>query len=327
MILKTPKFWQKRNLIAVLLLPLSAVYLTLFVVVNFFRKVTKANIPVVCVGNVVAGGSGKTPVAIAIGKILRDKNVDFAYLTRGYGADFDEVFEIDEENSLAKNFGDEPLLLKEISRVFVAKNRAQGARKIEKDEKIQAIILDDGMQNKNLQKDFVIMVVDGKIKFGNGFLIPAGPLRQSVKSGITESDLVVVVGEIDEELSLVLADKIAKNQVAQAKIKALNIEEFEQKKLLAFCGLAYPEKFFSYLEDLNFDVKQKISFCDHYDYEEKDLCDLILKAKEQNLKLVTTKKDWVKFDEKYRKEIDFLDIELEFTDKNLVEKSILSVLK
>ncbi len=313
--LKTPKFWIEKNLISCALLPLSFIYFCGFYLVKFFTKTTKISKPVVCIGNLIAGGSGKTPTAIAIGKILHEMAIDFAFLSRGYMSDGSKFLLLrKEDNNRAEKVGDEPLLLVETAPTFVAKNRLFGAKQIAAMKKFEMIVLDDGMQNDSLHRDFTILVVDGKIGFGNGFLIPAGPMRESFCIGIKKADLIVIVGEAKAEL----LEKLAGKKIIQAKIISKNLEKFYGKKLVAFCGLAYPQKFFALLEKEGLEVVETESFADHHIYQEWQLENLYKIAQEKNADLITTKKDWVKFSQNFQQKISYLDIELELENKEFI---------
>lgn len=296
---------------------------------GFSKKTKKISKPVICIGNFIVGGSGKTPTAIAIGEIFKEiilenksqKEFEFSYLSAGYmgGSDDRESFiSLRDGEYSANDVGDEPMILNEVAATYVAKNRVIGAQKIEVIDKIKTIILDDGMQNDSLHKDLTIAVVDGKIGFGNGFLFPAGPMRQTLNSGLKKVDFIVVIGDAKEEL----LDKISSKKIIQAKLVANNLEEFSGQKLIAFCGLAYPQKFFSFLERSNLEVLSTKSFPDHYFYKDLDLNELCLDAENKGAKLVTTKKDWIKFSKNFQKKIGYLDVELEFLDKDFIKKEL-----
>jgi len=322
MLIKTPKFWQKRNFISVALLPLALVYSCVSSLVNFARKSDKISKPVICVGNLTVGGSGKTPVAVAIGKILHELSVDFAYLSRGYGAKKTKFGFIKKNLENAAEVGEEPFILLEVAPTFIAKDRLSGAKEIDKMNEFRAIIIDDGMQNNSLKKDIIILVIDGKIKFGNKFIFPAGPLRQSIESGLKKADFIIVVGEIDEELSKILAQK----KVVEAKIIAKNLHEFSNQNLIAFCGLGYPEKFFSFLKNSKLNIIETKSFRDHHFYNNIELENLLKLSKNKDAKLVTTKKDWIKFPLEFQEKIKFLDIDLEFSNKNFIKQELQKIL-
>ena len=313
---------MERNLISFALLPLSAVYFLVSSLVKILRKTEKISKPVICIGNLIAGGSGKTPAAIALGKVLReiapDQKFQFAFLSRGYMGDGSKFVALHEGKHVAKNVGDEPMLLVKTAPTFVAKDRVFGAKQIENIDKIKLVVLDDGMQNNSLYKDLVILVVDAKIAFGNQFLIPAGPMRETLTSGLKKADLVIVIGEPNKDLLQKLSDK----KIVRALLKPTNLESFRGDKLMAFCGLAYPQKFFSLLRDSDLLLCEEKSFPDHYSYKEQDLEILSSEAKQKDLKLITTKKDWVKFPKKYQEQIAYLDVELEFLDKDLLKKEL-----
>lgn len=317
--IKTPQFWTKRNMLSYGLLPLSFLYFLIHFLIKIFTKKQKISKPVICIGNLIAGGSGKTPTAIALGKIFQELKIDFAYLSRGYKSDGSKFLMLKKNgNNNPAKVGDEPVLLSEIATTFVAKDRFFGASRIERMKNIQALILDDGMQNNNLEFDFTIMVIDGNLAFGNEFLIPAGPMREPLNSGLKRVDLIVVIGKLDEKNKAKLKDKL----IVNAKIKAVNLEEFRDKKLFAFAGLAYPQKFFQTLKNNNLEIVGTKEFYDHYAYKNSDLEKLMNLARKQNAKLITTKKDWVKFSPKYKEKISYLDIELEFDDKELIKMQL-----
>ncbi len=323
MLLKTPKFWVKKNIISLLLLPLSLIYCLGFFLKRSFTQPHKISKPVICIGNLIAGGAGKTPVALAIGKILHEMNVDFAYLSRGYMSDQSKFLLLRKHhNHLATAAGDEPLLLVETAPTFLSKNRLFGAKQISKMNEFNAIVLDDGMQNNSLHIDFTILVIDGKIGFGNNFMIPAGPLREPIGHGLKRADLIIVIGKANKKLLKILEGK----KIIYADIFAKNLHKFFNQKLIAFCGLAYPQKFFSYLENQGLTIIENISFADHHNYKNGDLEKLCNLAKEKNATLITTKKDWVKFSTSFQEKISYLDIELEIENKEFVKRSLQEIL-
>jgi tetraacyldisaccharide 4'-kinase len=222
------------------------------------------------------------------------------------------------DNNKAKQVGDEPLLLIETAPTFVSQNRLFGARQIERMTEFKLVVLDDGMQNESLYRDFTIMVVDGKIGFGNGFLIPAGPMRETLGTGLKKADLVVIIGEPKADL----LKKLEGKTIIKSKVIPTNMDKFFGKKLIAFCGLAYPKKFFSFLCDEGFDVIETYDFPDHYLYKNEDLKKLCQRAEEKNATLITTRKDWVKFSPSYQQKITHLDIALELENKELIKKML-----
>jgi len=318
--IKTPKFWLKKNLISYLLIPVSIVYYLLFNLFKYCSKRTKISKPVICIGNIIAGGSGKTPTAIAIGNIISEMKIDFAYVSRGYKRK-------DKKNSICikkgQKFdvsisGDEPALLSQHGDVFISQDKLQTLKEIDKNDDYEVVLLDDGLQNNMIFSDLRIVVIDGQIGFGNSLLIPAGPLRENINSGLAKADLVVVIGKDRGEL----LKKVPENKAVKAEIKITNLDEFKGHKLMAFCGIAYPEKFFSLLKDSKLDIVQERSFVDHYSYKNIDLINLLKSAKKDRAKLITTKKDWVKFPKRYQNKIGYLDIELKFDNNDKIIREI-----
>ena len=326
-----PSFWQKPSLIALALSPLSFIYFFAITIKNYFTKTKSVPAKVICIGNLTAGGQGKTPCAIAIGKLCFELSINYAFLSRGYGGNFSQELVEVNENSSAFSVGDEPILLAQQARTFVGKNRYNSAEILSNHYKFSTIILDDGLQNNNLKKDYKILVIDEKIMFGNQLLLPAGPLRELVSSGLKKVDLVIFVAKKNSPIPAVLKN----NQVVRAEIEVTNLAKFFGKKIIAFCGIAFPEKFFQTLREHNLQVVQQISFSDHFIYSEEDLESLSAKLIEQktqqndndnSLILLTTKKDWVKFSLSWQKKIDYLDIAMKFSDEELVKQQLKKIL-
>jgi tetraacyldisaccharide 4'-kinase len=325
---KTPQFWlQKKSFISLILLPLSLLYKIGFLLKKNFIKTQKVDLPIICIGNIIAGGAGKTPVALALGEIFKENNFEFCYLTRGYKSKNNKVLMI--ENSCqfdVEEVGDEAKLLAEIAPTCVAKNRYLGYQKIVENKKYRAIIMDDGLQNFQLEYDIKILVIDSKIAFGNKCLIPSGPMRQSLAEIAKNIDLFVIIGQknIQIEEEILQQNPVAK--ILSAQISTSNLDKFINKNIVAFCGIAYPQKFFDFIKNIGLNLVETKIFADHYQYKNEDLERLYQQALSKNLKLITTKKDWVKFPKNFQDKIDYLDIKLDFEDKilikNLLEKII-----
>jgi tetraacyldisaccharide 4'-kinase len=321
--LKTPQFWHKRTIISYLLLPFSLLYI-LGHLFNYWRKIpTKINKPIVCIGNLVSGGAGKTPTAIAIGRILSILNIDFAYLTAGYGGKIKNFELVNKDKHNSKEVGDEPLLLSEISSTFVAKNRLLGAKKIARFPDKKLILMDDGLQNPNIIKDFSILVIDGNYGFGNGFLMPAGALREPIKMGIDRADLIII---IDQDRLEIAKRFCSYKKVLKAKTVVINQDKFFGKNLIAFCGIGRPEKFFASLKNSNINIISRISYSDHHQYKFYEIEKMLKLAKQNNAKLVTTKKDWVRLEQKYQQQIDYLEIKIEFEDESFIKEKLLELI-
>lgn len=328
---KTPNFWANKNFLSYLFLPLSFIYYIGFFTIKKISKPKKVNIPIICIGNIIAGGSGKTPTAIAIGKILQQNNINFAFLTRGFGSkNSKNVIKITKNENIKKysfdKFGDESLLLKDYADTYISKNRFLASKKIENNKNYQAIILDDGFQNNSIKKDFSILVIDSKIGFGNQFLIPAGPLRESIKHGLSKANLIIIIGEKNLALEHKIKDSAIDKTLIYASIKANNLSDFYDKKIVAFCGLAYPKKFFSFLLKEKLNVVRTFDFPDHYPYSKNDIEKLLKISKDNGALLLTTKKDWVKISDCYKNDIKYLDIFLDINNHDLIIKKLKSIL-
>lgn len=341
MFIKTPKFWLEKNYISYLLLPFSLIYLVGFWLVSIFRATKAVSVTTICIGNINAGGAGKTPVAIAIGKILQELSLDFVYLSKGYLAQITDfaLVEKNEHNAdenLGLKYGDEPLLLSEIAPSFIGNNRFKAAEKIcnlYQWKKLSAIIIDDGLQNNSLKKDLKILVIDGNIGFGNGFLIPAGPLRQTIKSGVNLADIIIIIDDFNQVIKnkiTGLIDNLHQETaplIIDANLIANNLDNFLNQKLVAFCGIGYPQKFFSFLKAKKLELIKTISFSDHKFYSCFELQKLEDIANKHQAKLITTKKDWVKFPKLWQERIAFLDTDINIKDYQILKQKIKSIIR
>jgi tetraacyldisaccharide 4'-kinase len=340
---KTPKFWQAPNIIALALSPFSMIYLLIYFANKFFTKPQAVKIKILSVGNLTAGGQNKTPTAIAIAKICDELKIKYAFLSRGYQANYQGDLRKVEKNDLASEVGDEPLELNQIAPSYIAKNRYLGAKILSESNQYDLLILDDGLQHHHLKKDLKIMVIDEKIMFGNGLVFPAGPLREPIGFGLKNCDSIIFIEEKNSQLPSELTQKLPQNfsvnEIIKANLQTINHQNFIDKKIIAFCGIAYPQKFFSTLEKLELNIVEKISFADHHSYSPKDLESLMAKlAKHQNPQLnnysdpnqtilLTTKKDWVKFSKEYQNKISYLDIAIKFSDEDLIKTKLKKLVK
>ena len=325
---KTPQFWlHKKSLISLILLPLSQLYKIGFLLKKNLVKTQKVDLPIICIGNIIAGGAGKTPLALALGEFFKENNFEFCYLTRGYKSKNNKVLMVENVGQFkVEEIGDEAKLLAEIAPTCVAKNRYLGYQKIAENKKFRAIIMDDGLQNFQLEYDIKILVIDSKIAFGNQRLIPSGPMRQSLKEIAKKIDLFVIIGQKNKQIEEQILQNNSQAKILSAQISTSNLDKFINKNIVAFCGIAYPQKFFDFIKNCGLNLVETNIFADHYHYKNEDLEKLCEYALKNNLKLITTKKDWVKFPQNFQEKIDYLDIKLDFDDKilikNLLEKII-----
>jgi len=319
--MQTPQFWQNNNIISTLLLPFSWLYLLLFLLKQLFNNPSIIKTPSICIGNLIAGGSGKTPVALAIGKILQQQQINFAYISRGYKRKAtNHCFFL--ANKADQTVGDEPLLLNQIAPIAVGTNRLISYSLLTQNfTNCELIIFDDGLQSNTIKYDLRLLVIDGNILFGNGLFLPAGPLRQPISNGINNCDAVIVIND-SPRLQQILQHYRA--PIIYADLLAKNWQQFVDKKLFAFCGLGYPDKFFQLLLKYNLNLAHRKIFADHYNYSIEELQQILQISAKNNLVPITTKKDWVKFPLAIQKQIFYLDIELQFNNDltNLITKTI-----
>ena len=307
--MQAPKFWQKsdkQSIASIMLLPLALIYKNIGLMRQKLVNQYKANIPVICIGNIVAGGAGKTPVALYLGQYIKKKSINIHYLSRGYGAKLSGVIKVDINNHSAIDVGDEPLLLAEIAPTWIAKNRVDGV-KAAVDSGADIIIMDDGFQNPYLYKDLSLVVVDTAVGFGNGKIIPSGPLRETIKNGLSRADGVILIG--DEEMPVELS-KFDSDKIYHATLKPDIDWVNDGGKYVAFAGIGRPSKFFSSLKLAGVKISQCYSYGDHYNYKNSDLEYLRKKAKQYSAKLITTKKDILRISKQQRKDIAVFPIML-----------------
>lgn len=318
--MKAPNFWQTKNIISTLLLPFAGIYYCASKA-NYKRiKPVTLPIPVICVGNLTVGGAGKTPVALHIGELLKKKNIKAFFISRGYGGTQKTPLRVDTEIHSAVQVGDEPLLLAQVLPTIVGRNRVETA-KLAIEQGAKAIIMDDGFQNPSLTKDLSLIVVDRRLSFGNERLLPSGPLREKVGSGIKRAGAIVIINPANfmptslPDIPFLLARSQAKPSMLALK----------SKKIIAFCGIAIPNKFYYMLKSAGAEIVDKISFPDHYRYKQKDLLSLKEKAKEHSAILVTTSKDVARMAKNFReeiKDIHIAEMELVFENQDKLEALI-----
>lgn len=311
--MKTPKFWysdNKRSLCATLLTPIEGIYER---AAQFHRENSHpqtVNAPVICLGNLVAGGSGKTPTAIALMKLLKDTNffLSPAFVTRGYGGKVTGPERVDDSNN-AVFWGDEALLLARSATTYVSANRHEGAEAAIFNG-ADAILLDDGLQNYDLNKTITFAVMDGRMGFGNERVIPAGPLRQPLEDGIERTDAFILIGDdVRNSLSKIPADK----PVFRANIKIRDTIDLPHTPYVAFCGIGFPEKFKATIDELKIDCVGFNAYADHHQFTIQDMSKLVDEALSKKARLLTTEKDYVRLPDFAKKSIiDVLPIEIVF---------------
>lgn len=291
--MKTPDFWYKDgSLPAKLLSPLGGLYHVGATILSFCGRTYRASVPVLCVGNVTVGGSGKTPTTITLVKILHEMGYTPHIISRGYKAAIPRTHRVLPTDS-AEQVGDEALLLVKAAPTWIGPDRVPSCKSAI-EQGADVLILDDGLQSNRIHKDLTFLVLDGHQSLGNEKIFPAGPLRMPWKKGLKEADGIVVIHKNEK------VKKLLKSALESAKEKPIFCGNFYTKlpippqKIIAFAGIGYPEKFKIYLESLKFEVIKFFPFPDHYAYTKKDIDRLTAAQKKYGVALLTTEKDAVK---------------------------------
>jgi len=311
--MRAPDFWNKDGLLPALLSPLGALYG--FTVRAKQRNATpfRPKARVLCVGNLTAGGTGKTPVAIACARMIAARGLKPVFLSRGYGGNQHGPVAVDPMYHSAQEVGDEPLLLAMHAPAIVARDRAAGAAFADT-LGADVIIMDDGFQNFQIAKDVSLLVVDGASGFGNGRLIPAGPLRESIPQGLARADGVVVVGDGEPRLNGFTGP------IARAQIVPAAPEDLAQQRVIAFAGIGRPEKFFGTLRAMNAQLVSTTAFPDHHRFTTAEIAALKQTAEASGALLVTTEKDYVRLEPDARRGISAVPVQAVFQDGSAIER-------
>lgn len=284
-------WWREPGLLSALLTPLGAGYGAI-AAARMNRAGARAGVPVICVGNFTLGGAGKTPTAMALAEMLRASGRRPFFLSRGYGGSEAGPKLVDAHADSAAQVGDEPLLLARVAPTVVARDRVAGAQ-FARAQGADVIVMDDGLQNASLTKDFSLAVVDGSRGVGNGCIFPAGPLRAPLDAQLARTDALLVVGD----------DAGAHNVIATAERHGLPVfhgrlvpdlaavTDLKARKVLAFAGIGDPAKFFESATQAGLTIAQRRTFPDHHRFTAEEAAALIVDAEQEGLALLTTAKD------------------------------------
>ena len=305
--LKKPDFWDKKNPLSFILLPLTIITH----LINFFKKLSKKKkfiIKTICIGNVFIGGTGKTSLSILINQILK-KKFKTVFIKKNYISQKDEI------NLLKKN-----------GHVITTNSRINSLELAEK-KKYDFAILDDGLQQKNIKYDLKIVCFNSSEFIGNGFVLPAGPLRENIKE-IKNYDIIFLNGSIKSSKKIYKKIKeLNKNiEILEGEYIPQNINTFNKKKnYLMFCGIGNPKEFENTLLKHKFKLKEKFIFADHHKFSNEEIISLKKLAQKNKLEIITTEKDYLRLNLKQKKNIKFLKINLKVNKLNKLKKKLLDI--
>ena len=297
---KTPRFWYRsdrlsKHVLANLLSPLALIYRAGHAVNSCFTTPAHSALPVICCGNLVAGGAGKTPTALALYKLIVDEGLASApvILTRGYGRRERTPLHVrrnDSDKPDAATIGDEARLLSEYADCIVTSDRVHGAQ-IAEEQGYDCIIMDDGLQHMRLAKDLSFCVIDALHGFGNRRLLPAGPLREALSRGLKRSDAFVLIGPDQHNVMRLLPDD---KPCYRAELMPDAGKLDKDTTYIAFCGIGNPDKFRMSLEAAGLEVNNLHAFADHHVYTANEIAALRREANDKGARLITTEKDMMR---------------------------------
>ncbi len=305
---KKPKFWNNINFLSICLLPLSLITIIFNNLKTYIITGFRFDIPIICVGNIFIGGTGKTPLSIYIYNLLKKKRYRPAIVRKYYNSHLDEI-------NLTKS---------KVKQFFYDRKRTLSISKAEA-KKNDIIIMDDGLQDVSVIKDLNIICFNSFDLVGNGFLLPAGPLREQLHN-IENYQIAIINGKRNIAFEKKLKSISNNIEIYQSKYIIKDLKRLRGKKILAFAGIGNPENFFDLLRDNGLKVKKEISFPDHYNYTKKEIENLISKAKDEALTLLTTEKDFFRIKKSGIKSINYVSVELKITNNKSFEKELLKYL-
>ncbi len=321
MSLGAPGFWYDRRarLLPALLSPAAALYTAAGTLRRSMVTPQRAAVPVICVGNLVAGGAGKTPTCLALADLLRRSGTRPAFLSRGHGGRLRGPIQVDPARHTARDVGDEPLLLAAAAPTWVARDRRAGANRAA-ELGATIIVMDDGYQNPTITKDYSLLVIDGPAGFGNGHVHPAGPLREPMVSGLARADAVVIIGPDEHDLRGKLPGGLPIFSAHLAPRADSTISRHQ--RVLAFAGIGRPQKFFESLAVLGCTLVGRQAFPDHHNFTPDEIMRLCDQAAAQQAVPVTTEKDAVRLPPEARAMVQVLPVTLVWDNAETVRQSL-----
>ncbi|SDG47973.1 tetraacyldisaccharide 4'-kinase [Roseospirillum parvum] len=314
--MKAPPFWRADGPLPRLLGPLGGLYTLGGWLRRRGARPARAGVPVLCVGNLTAGGAGKTPIALDLGRRLQGRGRTVAFLTRGHGGQARGPLRVDPARHDAEAVGDEALLLAEVAMTVLSADRAAGAALAE-ELGAEVIVMDDGHQNPGLIKDLSLVVIDGVFGFGNHRVIPAGPLREPWKAGLARADAVVVVGPDRHRLHARLSPR--RPRLTAHFQPGPQIAALLGRPVVAFAGIGRPDKFFDGLAEAGVRVVARHPFADHFPYRPTDIQPILDEAFALGAAVATTAKDAVRLPADQRQQVNVIGLSVDWPAPVAVE--------
>ncbi|MCU4652430.1 tetraacyldisaccharide 4'-kinase [Roseibacterium sp. SDUM158016] len=326
--MRAPAFWYRPpGLLSALLSPFGALYAA-----GTARRLAggareRVGVPVICIGNINAGGTGKTPSAIALAMRLSSRGIAAHVVTRGHGGSLEGPVRVDERRHRAAETGDEALLLAAFAPTWVAKDRLAGARAAV-GAGAQVILLDDGFQNPSLTHDLSIVVVDAARGFGNRRVLPSGPLREPVETGLARADFVLAIGPDEAQVRFAGTEgRHIPCPVVQGRLEPLPTGlPMDGLPVLAFAGIGHPEKFFATLRELGADLKAAHALSDHQPLSDALMSRMLREAKTLGAQVVTTEKDAVRLPPALRPQVMTVPVRLQVADWGPLDEALARLL-
>ena len=299
-----PKFWDKKiGVLSILFFPLSLI----FILVIFFKrkifKPKKFKIPIICVGNIYVGGTGKTPTSIYIANKLLELGKKPAIVRKLYNNHFDEY-------NFIKNY---------FKNLIISKNRVIGLKNAE-NSGFDSVILDDGLQDYNIKKNLNIVCFNQNQLIGNGLVLPAGPLRENLSS-LKNANIIIINGKKNDNFEKLILKKNKNLDIYYSTYKPINLEQFKNKKFFALAGIGNPENFFKLIDENNLKIERKLVFPDHYKFSKIEIQKIIDEAELNNCEIIMTEKDYYKINSFKLGKINYLRVKLEIKEfQELINK-------
>lgn len=318
---EAPLFWKKKSIISFILLPFSFFYYLGYQIYRLSKKEVEIGKPVLCVGNLVIGGAGKTPLVIKIRQLLSNDFSKIFVLTRGYlGKNKGPL--IVKKTMHFKDVGDESLIHAEFGSTCISKNKVEGAKLCRKNG-ADLIILDDGLQSINVKKKMSLLVIDSFYGTRNRFIFPSGPLRQPTNDALKSCDAIII---LDKNFNKKKYEFVSHKNIYTG-YRELKLSKNIKSKVIAFSALGNNQNFYESLLDHKIKVDEFISFPDHHNFSVIEMRNIIEKSEKKKLSIICTRKDYIKVPNQFKKKICVADLNIKINNSETLRQFILKTLK